>query len=237
MQSFYFPDISEGPVEMPVAEARHAVQVLRKRVGDVLQIVDGKGGWYQGRITATAKKSCHLMVQLERQEARRAAWEVTLAVAPTKQNERFEWFLEKATEIGVDRIVPLRCQHSERTTIREDRFEKVLVSAMKQSLQSWKPVLEPLVSFSDFVKRTDLPDERYIGWCDDGVKQALAANYKASNNVCILIGPEGDFSFDEVTLAKKQGFQAITLGPNRLRTETAAVAAAQIISTLNTRLL
>ncbi len=232
MQLFYVPHISEGIVELPAEEARHAVQVLRKRVGDELDIVDGKGGWFKATITEASKRDCTVEVKLLKQEERRSHYHLTMAVSPTKSNDRFEWFLEKATEIGVDRIVPLQCKRTERPKIRLDRYDKVLVSAMKQSLQAWKPELMPLTPIPDFIEQIPEETAAYIGWCDDSINTPLIGNFQAVKNVVLLIGPEGDFTAEEVSAARAAGCQPITLGPNRLRTETAAVVATQTIAVL-----
>jgi 16S rRNA (uracil1498-N3)-methyltransferase len=156
-----------------------------------------------------------------------------MAVAPTKNNDRFEWFLEKATEIGVDRVVPLFCDHAERTKVRIDRWEKVVVAAMKQSLQAWLPVLTEPVPFAEFAVHGGGSAQKFLGWCDETVKLRLADNYQPGQDVCIMIGPEGDFSRQEVELAQQHGWQPMTLGPNRLRTETAAVVAVHTIALVN----
>jgi 16S rRNA (uracil1498-N3)-methyltransferase len=232
MQLFYVPEMTTGLVELPETEARHAVQVLRKRVGDQLDLVDGEGRFFRGEIVAAGKKNCRLDVKLVRATARRADYRLRIAISPTKTNDRFEWFLEKATEIGVDEIIPLACQRTERPRIRLDRYEKVVVSAMKQSLQAWLPRLHPLTSFTDFVDTLEDEEQGFIGWCDEQVHTPLAEVYQAGRDVCILIGPEGDFTAEEVELARQHDFLPVTLGPNRLRTETAGIAAAQMIQVL-----
>ncbi|MCB0636712.1 MAG: 16S rRNA (uracil(1498)-N(3))-methyltransferase [Lewinella sp.] len=233
MQLFYVPQLETGILELPSEEARHAVQVLRRRMGDVLDLVDGRGGWFKGTILEAEKRRCTLEVALFRREPQRRAYQLTMAVAPTKNNDRYEWFLEKATEIGVDRIVPLYCAHAERTKVRLDRWEKVLVAAMKQSLQAWLPVLTEPVPFTEFSVHGSGSAQRYIGWCDESVETVLADNYQAGRDVCIMIGPEGDFSAPEVELARQHGWQPMTLGPNRLRTETAAVVAVHTVALVN----
>lgn len=233
MQLFFIPQIDRETIDLPAEEARHAVQVLRKRVGDALDIVDGKGGWYRGLITDVSKRSCTVELTQTRQENQRAAYHLTMAVSPTKSNDRFEWFLEKATEIGVDAIIPLQCSRTERPKIRNDRYEKVLVSAMKQSLQAWLPELEELTPFAEVVQNFREDQARFMGWCNEEVKSPLVDNYQAPANVLILIGPEGDFTDEEVQMARAKGCQPITLGPTRLRTETAALVATQSIALLN----
>ncbi len=233
MQLFFIPQIDQEYIDLPAEEARHAVQVLRKRVGDELDIVDGKGGWYKGLTTETSKRSCTVQLTQTRKETQRANYHLTMAVSPTKSNDRFEWFLEKATEIGVDTIIPLKCSRTERPRIRIDRYEKVLVSAMKQSLQAWLPELKEFTSFAEVVEQFHENQATYIGWCNEEVKSPLIDNYQAPANVLILIGPEGDFTEEEVLLAQANGSQPITLGPTRLRTETAALVATQSIALLN----
>ncbi|MEL7221666.1 MAG: RsmE family RNA methyltransferase, partial [Bacteroidota bacterium] len=179
MQLFYLPPVETNIISLPSEEARHAVQVLRKQVGDQLDLVDGKGGWYKGTIIAASKKQCQLQLELVKQEKARAAYRLIMLVSPTKSNERFEWFLEKATEIGVDEIVPIKCTRTERPRIRHDRYEKVLVSAMKQSLQAWLPKLHEFTSFQDALQLTSDLQQKYIGWCDDIVDQALIKKYSA----------------------------------------------------------
>lgn len=233
MQLFFIPQIREEITDLPAVEARHAVQVLRKREGDILDVVDGKGGWYQATIIETSKRTCSVQMKKIRQEERRARYHLTMAVSPTKSNERFEWFLEKATEIGVDTIIPLQCKRTERPKIRLDRYEKVLVSAMKQSLQAWLPELKPMTPFNQVMTQFQENGARFIGWCDETVKNPLLSNYQAPSSVCILIGPEGDFTPEEVKLAQENNCLPITLGPTRLRTETAALVATQTIALLN----
>lgn len=232
MQLFYDPDLHAGTFELREEEARHAVQVLRKKTGDVLDLVDGKGGWYQGEVVATGKKTCTLQVTLLRQESQRADHRLIIAIAPTKSGDRYEWFLEKATEIGVDAIQPLVTEHSERRKIRPDRLEKVLESAMKQSLQAWLPELLPLRTLKEVVETAET-EVRLLAWIDEHVNSPLGNNYAPGKDVCILIGPEGGFADREAEHAIKAGFLPISLGPNRLRTETAGVVAVQLICGIN----
>ena len=232
MQLFYDPNLQPGTHDLREVEARHAVQVLRKKVGDTLDLVDGKGGWYRGEIVSTGKKSCLLNVTLVRREERRANHRLTIAICPTKSGDRYEWFLEKATEIGIDAVQPLITEHSERRKIRPDRLEKVLESAMKQSLQAWLPELLPLQNFTQLLE-IDQAEIRLIAWIDENVNSPLRNNYESGRSVSILIGPEGGFSGREANLAIAAGFKPVSLGPNRLRTETAGVVAAQIVSDIN----
>lgn len=232
MQLFFDANIQPGLHELAADEAKHAIQVLRHQVGDILTIVNGQGGWYEGRIVAANKRHCQLEVQLLRQEHTRAACKSTIAIAPTKSGDRFEWFLEKATEIGVDTIQPFISQHSERRSIRPERLTKVLESAMKQSLQAWLPQLLPLLPLGQAIGQSHSA-AKLIAWIDEGVKSPIQHNYQAGQDVSILIGPEGGFSLEEAQIAQAAGFKAVSLGANRLRTETAAVVAAQTIAQLN----
>ncbi|RME97942.1 MAG: 16S rRNA (uracil(1498)-N(3))-methyltransferase, partial [Bacteroidetes bacterium] len=196
-------------------------------------VVDGKGRFFRGQIVEAGKKSCILDLKLVRSLEQRADYHLRVAISPTKTNERFEWFLEKATEIGVDEIFPLACQRTERPRIRLDRYEKIVRSAMKQSLQAWLPQLHPLTPLTDFIQTLSSSEQGYMGWCDKTVNTPLWTQYQAPHDVCILIGPEGDFTSDEVAVAQEAGFKPVTFGPNRLRTETAGVVATQLIQTLN----
>lgn len=233
MNLFYLPEAAQGIQELPAEEARHVVQVLRRRVGDRLDLVDGRGGWYSGEIVALDKRHCQLQVSLIRREAAERPYRVTLAVAPTKSTDRLEWLLEKATEIGVDEIVPLQCRRSERTKLRTERLEKVLIAAMKQSLRAWLPRLAPLTDFGQLLTNRPEGEQRYIAWIDPDVNTLLSKNYEAGRDVCVLIGPEGDFTPEEVEEAGRAGFLPVSLGPHRLRTETAAIVAVHTVSVVN----
>ncbi len=233
MQLFYTPNVQQDLAYFSEEEARHIVQVLRHQVGDTLHFVDGKGTYYEGEIIEKGKKRCTLSI-LRREEAyKQRPFQLHLAIAPTKNIGRLEWFLEKATELGIDRIIPIQCQHSERSRLRPERLEKVLLSAMKQSLKAYLPELAPLISFKNLMQQADLPAERFIAHCAEGEKSLLGKNYTPGNDVMVLIGPEGDFSAAEVALAEAQNFQAISLGRSRLRTETAGITACTILNYLN----
>lgn len=237
MQLFFTTNIKGDYAYFPESEARHAAQVLRKQIGDELQFVDGKGNWYTGVITEIGKKKCVLKIINKKENHEPLPVHFHLAIAPTKNIDRLEWCLEKATEIGIAEITPLICHHSERRRIREDRLEKVLVAAMKQSLKAYLPKLNPLTKFNAFIKVQasieDIP-QKFIAHCaDDTEKTRLQHNYQRGNNVCILIGPEGDFSSTEIELAIQHGFSPVSLGNSRLRTETAGVVAVHSINFLN----
>ncbi|MEM7575536.1 MAG: RsmE family RNA methyltransferase [Bacteroidota bacterium] len=232
MNLFYDPRAQAGHFELAEAEARHIVQVLRRSQGDIIRLVDGKGGLWQGPIVSSSKKSCSLDLQLVNQSPRRADHRICLAIAPTKQIDRLEWVLEKATEIGVDCIQPILCRYSERKQIRLDRLQRVLESAMKQSLQAWLPELRPLLPFTEALSGFQQA-AKLMAYIDPDVRSTIAHNYQPGQDVCILVGPEGGFHPDEAQLAREQGFQPVWLGPNRLRTETAGLYAIQTIAHLN----
>lgn len=232
MYLFYTTEIEGDWATLAEGEARHCAQVLRKQVGDELHFVDGRGGMYKGRLLAVGKKSCRIQVEDKMEVQSPSPVHLHLAVAPTKNIDRFEWFLEKATEIGISAITPLLCQRSERRRLRPERLERVLIAAMKQSLKAQLPVLNPLTTFADFIQNP-LLGEGLIAHCIENNKMSLKQTYQAGKDVCILIGPEGDFSSEEVDLALKQGFKAVGLGEARLRTETAALVACHSIHLLN----
>lgn len=233
MQLFYDPYIGPGQYRLRESEAQHAARVLRKRVGDRLDVVDGQGGWYRGEILNIDKRECLLDVVEIRRQAKRAKHTTTLLVAPTKNIDRFEWIVEKGTEIGLDRILPVITAHSERKKLRIDRLERIAESAMKQCLLAWLPVIEELRPLAEVI--TELPENGqkimpYLGADDSPL---LRDNYRVGENVSLLIGPEGGFSADEAAMAKEIGFSWVSLGPNRLRTETAAITAVVTVEMMN----
>lgn len=222
-QLFYAPHIENKLSQLDVEESRHLLTVLRRQVGDRLQLTDGKGFFYEAEIAESGKKQALVRI-LKTTASPEPLARLHIAIAPTKQIDRFEWFLEKATEIGIQEITPLRCKRSERTNIRQDRLEKILVSAMKQSLQSRLPTLRPLTTFSEFLKNIREP-QRFIAWCPEEPPPHLNKLLQPATDTLLLIGPEGDFTPDEVVLAQEKGFLPVNLGPTRLRTETAGLVA------------
>jgi 16S rRNA (uracil1498-N3)-methyltransferase len=235
MQLFYSAQIgSDSPTyTFPREESKHIIRVLRKQEGDLIHLTDGCGFLYTCTITNANPNKCTVQIK-ERVYHEPMPYSLHIAVAPTKNNDRFEWFLEKATEIGITEITPLLCDHSERKTIKEERFSKIVQSAMKQSLQMHLPKLHPLTSFSTFIAQLEEKKAtKYIAHCDDGSKISLQGSLASHNEVIILIGPEGDFSEKEILIALENKYIALTLGKNRLRTETAALTACQLISFLN----
>jgi len=224
MHLFYTPDIQSTIYTLDEDESKHAVRVLRLSNGDIIQLIDGKGNFMQARIADANPKRCTVEVVEKTSEYGKRKSYLHLAVAPTKNIDRFEWFLEKATEIGIDEITPVLCDHSERKVIKEDRLEKVIVSAMKQSLKAYVPKLNPLTPLSALLK-TDFAGKKFVAHCYEQDKHLLKTEVASSLSNLILIGPEGDFSEAEVTEALNQGFIPVSLGESRLRTETAALVA------------
>lgn len=233
MQLFYNSDISEqnNTFTFPKDESRHIVKVLRKKVGDTLYITNGKGFLFTAKITIADQKNC--VVSIEKSEFKKPTdYKLHLAVAPTKMNDRYEWFLEKATEIGITSITPIFCDHSERKNVKLDRFEKILQSAMKQSLHLYLPTLNQPMSFKDYINQ-DFSGDLFIAHCEETDKKSLKSEIKPNTEITILIGPEGDFSVNEIETAIKNKFIPVTLGNTRLRTETAAIVACHSVAFIN----
>jgi len=232
MQLFYVPNISGIEVVLDETESKHAVKVLRLSVGDSVQLIDGKGGFYQAEITDAYQKKCKLAIVSSNQEFGKKDFHLHIAIAPTKNIDRFEWFLEKTTEIGIDEITPLLASHSERKTVNPERLEKILVSAMKQSLKAYLPKLNNLTAFNKLVV-SNKTENKYIAYCDDIQKTHLKDLATKGKDTLILIGPEGDFSPEEVQIAIENGFKVVSLGDARLRTETAGIVACHIVNLAN----
>lgn len=240
MQLFYNPNISDSDsyrnakeVTFDKEESRHIIKVLRMKEGDSFKITNGKGSFFNAEIVNANPKGCLVKI-LSEEIQRPLPYQLHLAVAPTKLNDRYEWFLEKATEIGVSEITPIICDHSERKVIKAERYEKILQSAMKQSLKAYLPVLNPTVSLKDFLKAKNESDTlKFIAHCEETDKKSLKSLLLPKNNATILIGPEGDFSSEEINLAIKAGFRPVTLGESRLRTETAAIVACHSVAFVN----
>lgn len=231
MQLFYTPDITVNP-ELPEEEARHCIRVLRLSEGAEIDLTDGKGYFYKATIEQAHPKHC--MVSITETIPQPTLWPFYLhiAVAPTKNMDRVEWFAEKATEIGIDAITFLNCRHSERKELKTERVEKILISAMKQSLKATLPGLTGMTDFKAFIKQP-FDGKKFIAHCEPGEKTLLKHACLSGENALILIGPEGDFSVEEIKMAEEAGFIAISLGESRLRTETAALTACQTIHIIN----
>ncbi len=233
MIQFYAPDI-EATGLLPESDSAHCCRVLRMKEGDELAAVDGKGRRFRCRIVEAHPK--HTAVEILSFEEVPNHWgvEITLAVAPTKHSDRMEWMLEKAVEIGIDRIVLIKCSRSERKVMKLERLEKVMVSAMKQSLKGVLPKLEEVTGFNEFVESVGTDVQKFFGYCDESRPRCeFTRSCKPGKPVVIMIGPEGDFSPDEVAHAESCGFTAVTFGESRLRTETAALYGVTAVHIIN----
>jgi 16S rRNA (uracil1498-N3)-methyltransferase len=233
MQLFYNPDITENTKEFSFnkEESKHIVKVLRKTVDQTLQITNGNGWLFTAQITVADIKNCVVHIIDKKLQAKKN-YTLHLAVAPTKMNDRYEWFLEKATEIGIDSITPIICDHSERKIIKPERFEKIIQSATKQSLSCYVPKLNPAIAFKDFIKQ-DFSGHLFIAHCEETDRKSLKNELQPKQDITILIGPEGDFSVKEIEQALQSHFIPVTLGETRLRTETAAIVACHSVTYTN----
>lgn len=232
MTLFYAPDIRLTPV-LPEEESAHAVRVLRLEAGSEVRVVDGKGGFFRAVIAQPHPRKCLVEVLEELPESGARPYRLHVAIAPTKHIERTEWFIEKATEIGVDEITPFIGRYSERKVIKPERLEKIIVSAAKQSLKSRFPVLHELCRFDELVQRTAGVPHRFIAHCYEEDKTLLQSAVRPGEDTLVLIGPEGDFSPEEVQRALAAGFRPVSLGDSRLRTETAGVVAVAAVQFAN----
>lgn len=239
MHLFYTPDITLPDYVLNEEESKHCIRVLRLTIGDKISLIDGKGGWYEAEITLDHPKKCEVKVVSEQQQVGKYSFSLHMAIAPTKNMDRLEWFAEKATEIGLDELSLISCQHSERGIVKTERLEKVMISAMKQSLKAYLPQLHAIVDFRTFISSaTGFAGQKFIAHCHPPlsgkpINPHLKECYKPKQDVLILIGPEGDFSVDEIKFALEKGFEEISLGNSRLRTETAALAACLTVNILN----
>lgn len=239
---FYVPDAA-NQVELPAEEATHALRVLRLKGGDEIFLMDGEGTFYRAEVTAASSKRC--LYEIKENMPQERAWKghIHLAIAPTKMMERIEWMAEKATEIGFDELSFLNCQFSERKVVKTPRIDKIVISAVKQSHKAWKPVVNELESFKEFIQ-IPRPGRKFICHCyeevekkdffteinscsmDSDVSQDSSASQESdAADITVLVGPEGDFSIDEVRLALENGYESVSLGTSRLRTETAGLVA------------
>ena len=235
MIQFFAPDIHNNQI-LPESDSQHCVRVLRMKTGDIIEIIDGKGVRYTCRILDAHPKKT-LVEIIDRQEMP-LSWrhQIIVAVAPTKHLDRMEWMVEKLTEIGVNRIIPLLCRHSERKEIKTERLDKIAIAAMKQSLKAVKPQIDEMTPIANVIANVGA-SQRFIAYCDSTIpRKLLSHEYRPNTDTIILIGPEGDFSQDEISASVTAGFSPISLGENRLRTETAAIVACDtfhIIDQLN----
>ncbi len=229
MSLFYQPLIQEGTHYLDQEETRHAIKVLRLQNGDPLQLTDGLGNLYKAVITTLSKSACHFaieeVIQVPKQE-----YSIHIAIAPTKNIDRIEWFVEKATEIGIDKISFIQCKNSERKVVNMERINKKAVSAMKQSGQVWLPTLHSISKLETYMNESC--DQKYIAHVDQNNPKHLK-DAPLQSNYLVLIGPEGDFTQQEIDMAVENGFQKISLGPTTLRTETAGLVACHILNLIN----
>ena len=234
MQLFYNPDLTKETTQITFdkIESRHIVRVLRKKEDAILHITNGKGFLFDAKIIIASDKKCVAEIIDIQEKTKPWNYYLHIAIAPTKNNDRIEWFLEKATEIGIDEITPIICSNSERRIIKLDRFEKIIQSAMKQSLKFTLPKINEPIKFNDFINQ-DFEGTFCIAHCEEQEKNSLKSVVNPSEKTTILIGPEGDFSSQEITKALEKNSIPISLGESRLRTETAALVAVQIISFIN----
>ena len=236
MQLFYLPNITGigTYAQLDAEEARHCLKVLRKRVGDKIEAVDGAGNIYEAELITDDLRDCTVQITRELEDSQRRAYKITIAIAPSKNNERLEWFLEKATEIGIDRVIPIFTDRSERRKLNTERLKKIMVSAMKQSGKALLPQLDEATDLNKVLLSPDHEGyNKYIATCFGDNRPHLKDIYTKGSNVLILIGPEGDFTEKEADVAIKNGFKPISLGRSRLRLETAGMVACHIINLAN----
>ena len=237
MHRFYCPDIADT-LTLGEEDSKHCVKVLRMAEDDTIEVVDGNGTLYTCRITMAHPKRCAVEVTERMQQPPHWGHRIVLGVAPTKNLDRIEWLVEKCVEMGVDRIIPLRCHNSERTVLKTERLKKIMVSAMKQSLKATLPLLDEMTPVAQ-VLAEPFEGTRCIAYCDEqlprGQRLTLTGVYRPGQDVMVLIGPEGDFSPEEVQAARDAGFMPVTLGESRLRTETAGMMAVAAIHTLDSK--
>ncbi len=234
MQVFYSPEITDGNFFLNKTESHHCIKVLRLKENEIINLTDGKGGLYEARIISGSPVKCEVQVIKRIENQNKRNFYLHIAIAPTRSTDRFEWFIEKATEIGIDEITPLICSRSERKTVKPERIRNIFISSIKQSLVATMPKLNEIKNFEEFISEPIKTGcSKYICHCLDGQRQKLNDIYSAGSDVLGVIGPEGDFTPGEIRFAEKNNFLSVTLGNNRLRTETAGVALCQIINFLN----
>ena len=233
MQLFYCPEINNSPYTLPEEESKHCIKVLRKNIGDKINIINGNGSLYECSIIELTKKSCTVEIISQKDNFGKNPYNLHIAIAPTKNNDRIEWFLEKSTEMGINTISFVGCDHSERDSVKIERLDKVLVSAIKQSIKAYKPILNPITKLDKFLAQRFDTDQLYIAHCDNETERIELKEIVDPSNqkeVVVLIGPEGDFSKREINLALSKGFKPVSFGNSRLRTETAALYATAVVN-------
>jgi 16S rRNA (uracil1498-N3)-methyltransferase len=233
MQIFYAPGISGGTYLLDEKESRHCIRVLRMVRGTPVKLFDGKGNLYEGIISKPDAKECLISVSNIITDFEKRPYRLHIAISPLKNTDRFEWFIEKSVEIGIDEITPIICEKTEKLNVKPERINNIIISAMKQSLKANLTLLNELCSFEKFI-RNNLPGKKMIAHCNSDLeRRGIGGAYSKGEDAVITIGPEGDFSDDEIKTACMEGYQPIHLGPSRLRTETAGIAACHSIYLLN----
>lgn len=233
MHLFYTPNIKSDTYTLDKDESKHCIKVLRLSIGDKIQLIDGRGGFYTAEIIDDNIKACKVKCIEHIKEFKKRPYSLHIAIAPTKNIDRIEWFMEKCTEIGIDSFTSLLCDHSERKIVKDDRLERIITSAVKQSIKAYHPVLNPITKFNDFINQ-EHKGQKFIAHCEEGQEKKLLQDlYIQNSDVTILIGPEGDFSPSEIEMALSAGFKEISLGESRLRTETAGIVACHTINLIN----
>jgi 16S rRNA (uracil1498-N3)-methyltransferase len=230
---FYIPSISGDTCKLSEEESKHCIRVLRLAQNDTVEITDGKGNRFNALIEDAHPKACVLRITEHRKEDA-PSWELLIAIAPTKNIARMEWLVEKLTEIGFTKLIPIECHTSERTVLKTERLKKIAIEAMKQSSRVYLPEIEELTSFEDLINKSNLfKGAKFIPHCNNSDRRTLSSMYKRGENALLLIGPEGDFTKEEIQLALENGFIPLNLNEHTLRTETAALVAAIAVKTLN----
>jgi len=232
MQLFYAPELKGDQYTLEEQESKHLIRVLRMKPGDTISLTDGSGNLYAAELINHNARSCTVRIIDVQAEYGKRNYHIHVAIAPTKNINRFEWFLEKSTEIGIDEITPMICRRSERKIVKPERLNKVITSAMKQSVKAYHPALLEATTFKEFISKEHV-GEKYIAYIEEGKHPSLKSLYTPGKDAVILIGPEGDFSLEEVIMAKDMGFKTVSLGDSRLRTETAGVVVCQALALLN----
>ena len=232
MQLFYQPLLTDGTTYLDEEESRHCVKVLRRKLGDEIHVIDGNGGWYNAKITNADSKKCEFSV-LNKVQHTHPPFYIHIVIAPTKNTDRIEWFVEKSVEIGIQEISFAICKQSERKFFKTDRVAKKAISAMKQSLKPFLPKINPPLALPEVFKQISQDFDRFIAYVDNQNPDKLMKIAPTSGKYCVLIGPEGDFSIEELNMAIAEGFKKVSLGTSRLRTETAGIAACHILNLIN----
>jgi 16S rRNA (uracil1498-N3)-methyltransferase len=234
MHLFYCSETGSDKATLDRSESQHCIKVLRLKKNDTINLIDGKGSFYEAVIVSDNPHKCEVKVVKQLRDFNNRNFYLHVAIAPTRNADRFEWFIEKATETGIDEITPVICSRSERKTVKMERLGKIVISAMKQAIIARMPKINRVQNFDEFIIGPDVSGcNKYIFHCNDTNRQKIRDIYVPGSGVLALIGPEGDFTGEEIDAALKNNFQPVSLGKNRLRTETAGVAVCQIFNFLN----